>query len=277
MWPITNFTICFRGLLVIHKVDTVQPNFFEIGVVNDPHHFLKINTIKNGVLAESTSLEKHVNTQNKIWTLEVENPIGTGVTTYTRGPVGPINRTQHPFERDFRWIVELNDLNNVLPGVEIGLKTNEFAPVLRIHNGIFSTRVKSPELSMLVDGASQDFGFLAAVVACDIPMLPGQVRLMKPGADEPVFTFEPDENTIYEFANTPCDVPEHAGRGHQEDTESDDEDPCMNDHFKKYYTLFANPNRPIICFKKVGAQPAPDPATCGAIGAGGIRDPFGGS
>ena len=277
MWPVTTFTLGFRGLMVIHRVETVQPKYFEIGVVDDPDHFLRINSIKNGKLAETKSLEEYVNTRHKIWTLEVDNPMGAGVGAYTAGPA-ELNRKTHPHERDYRWLVELDDL---LPGIENELKTNDFKPVLRVYNGIFFTRVKSPELSKIVSGASHEFGHLASVVAVDIPMLAGRVRLMTQGSVEPVVTFEPDENTIYEFANTPCDVPDHGGGGHHDPRDPDDddeEDPCMNDHFHKYYSLFEHPeNRPSICFRKRSAQPAPDPATCGAVGAGGIKDPFGGA
>ena len=58
MWPLTTFTIGFRGLMVIHKVESEEPNYFEIGVLDDPNHALTLNTIKNGMLAETTLLPR---------------------------------------------------------------------------------------------------------------------------------------------------------------------------------------------------------------------------
>ncbi len=292
MWPLTTFTLGFRGIMVIHRVETENPNFFEVGVVDDPLHSLKINTIKNGMLAETTFLDKPAAGENRVWTLEVDNPIGTGVSTYTRGS-GEFDREHHQDERDYRWLTELGEL---FPGIEHELITNQFAPILRIHNGVFSTRVKSPVLSKIVDGGSHFFGSIAAVVACDIPMLAGRVRLVDQSTGDTLFTFEPDEDTIYEFANTPAEVlhdenshddvhapgehgpGEHGPGEHGSDDDDDEEDPCKFDHFKSYYRLFPRPEtKPVICFKKVSGHPAPDPATCGAAGTGGVRDPFGGS
>src|SRR5215213_6306390 len=274
MWPLTTFTLGFRGIMVIHRVETEEPNFFEVGVVNDPLHSLKINTIKNGMLAETTFLEKPA--AGAIWTLEVDNPIATGVSTYTRG-LEAFDRQRDQDDRDYRW---LTDLGELFPGIENELITDQFAPVLRINNGVFSTRVKSPELSKIVNGASRFFGCVAAVVACDIPMLAGRVRLVNQSGDT-LFPFEPDEETIYEFANTPSEVPHEADPGEPgssepaSDDDDDDEDPCRFDHFKSYYRLFPRPeNKPVICFIKVGGHPAPDPATCGAAGIG-RTDPFG--
>ena len=58
MWPLTTFTIGFRGIMVIHRVETENPNFFEVGVVDDPLHRLRINTIENGMLAETTYINR---------------------------------------------------------------------------------------------------------------------------------------------------------------------------------------------------------------------------
>jgi hypothetical protein len=285
MWPLTTFTLGFRGIMVIHRVETEDPNYFEVGVVDDPLHSLKINTIKNGMLAETAFINKPE--VGAIWTLEVDNPIASGVNTYTRGS-DEFDRQRHQDERDYRW---LTDLGELFPGIEDELITDGFAPVLRIYNGVFSTRVKSPELSKIVDGASHFFGSIAAVVACDIPMLAGQVRLVDQSTGDTLFTFEPDEDTIYEFANTPGEVlhdetehdelhdpGEHGSGEPGSDDDDDEEDPCRFDHFKSYYRLFPRPeNKPVICFKKVSGHPAPDPATCGAAGIGGRRSPFGGS
>jgi len=268
--------------MVIHKVETVEPNYFEIGVLNDPNHSLRINTIKNGMLAETTFLSRpdpDDPDEIRTWAIEVDNPLVKGVSTYKHTPPDFV-RKEHSDEKDFRWITELEEL---FPGIEGELKTDEFTPVLRVHDGIFYTRVKSPRLSKVVNGASEDFGYIAAVVACDIPILSsGSVRLVEQSPETPatLFTFEPDENTIYEFANIPSD---EAGHAEPEDAMYSSaaadpaDDACRFDHFKSYYQLFPNPDeRPKICFRKLDGPPAPDPATCGAVGTGGIKAPFGG-
>jgi len=268
--------------MVIHKVETVEPNFFEIGVVHDDLHFLRINTIKNGVVAAIDFLE--VNAEHRIWNLEVDNAIGSGVGTYTQGESGSIDRERHQYERDFRWITELGEL---FENVEEKIDTTKFSPVLRIRNGLFSTRAKSAELVKIVDGASEPFGSIAAVVACDVPMIAGgAVRIVEEATGRTLFTFDMDENTIYEFGNTPAEVPNHAGPhagpGHDHDDDApphdhaEATDPCSDEHFKRYYKLFREPESEIsVCFKKVSAHPAPDPATCGAAGLGGLKGPFG--
>lgn len=274
MWPLVTFTLCFRGLMVIHRVETVNPNYFEVGVVKDDDHFLRINTIRNGVLAETKFFKKEEIPDGSRWALEVDNPVGSGVSIYTQGAPGQIDRERHAHERDFRWITELSEL---FEEVEEKIDTTRFLPILRIPHGIFSTRAKSADLVKIVDGEVEPFGPIAAVVACDIPMIAGsRVRLVAQGGGT-LFTFEPDEKTIYEFANTPAEVPHQGGPrgGHMH--EDDNNDPCKDEHFKRYYKLFKDPDaEPSICFKKVGAAPAPDPATCGATGGGTIKGPFGG-
>ena len=294
MWPLTTFTLCFRGLMVIHKVETVEPNFFEIGVVEDDLHYLRINTIRNGVVAAIDFLE--VNKDHRIWNLEVDNPLGSGVSTYIQGDPDEFDRERHPYERDFRWITELGEL---FENVEEKIDTDKFLPDLRIRNGLFSTRAKSAELVKVVEGASEPFGSIAAVVACDIPVIAGgSVRIVEEATGRTVFTFLVEENTIYEFGNTPAEVPNHGESHHDNGDEDSDHpvhdhagdpamhdpasapgggtDPCQNEHFKRYYKLFKRPDEEIsICFKKVGPNPAPDPATCGATGVGGYKGPFG--
>jgi len=269
--------------MVIHKVESEEPNYFEIGVLNDPKHSLRINTIKNGMLAETlffTRPDLSDPDESHTWAIEVDYPLVNGVSAYTRPPSAFV-RKEHPDEKDFRWLTQLEDL---FPGIENELITNQFSPVLRIYDGIFYTRVKSPRLSKVTKTGSEDFGYIAAVVACDIPILStGSVRLVEQFADSPpntLFTFEPDENTIYEFANTPGDESGHA-EPHDAMRGSDDvnpaTDPCQFDHFHSYYVLFPNKDeRPVICFRKLDQPPAPDPATCGAVGTDGIKVPFGG-
>lgn len=290
MWPLTTFTLCFRGLMVIHKVETVEPNFFEVGVVPDDLHYLRVNRIKNGVIAEIEFLE--VNPDHRIWNLEVDNAIGSGVNTYIQGDPEAFDRERHPYERDFRWITELGEL---FEDIEEKIDTDKFKPVLKIHQGLFSTRAKSAELEKMVDGASEPYGSIAAVVACDIPIIAGgSVRIVEEATGRTVFTFEVEENTIYEFGNTPAETPTHAP--HDDNGEASDHehpahpragntvpnagaipaDPCQNEHFKRYYNVFKNPDAEAnICFKKITDHPAPDPATCGAAGIGGLKGPFG--
>lgn len=292
MWPLVTFTLCFRGLMVIHRVETVEPDFFEVGVVPDELHFLRINTIRNGVVAAIEFLD--ANPEHRIWNLEVDNPIGAGVSSYTQGNADDIDRERHQYERDFRWLPDLGELFGEIEGK---IDTDKFFPILRIRNGIFSTRARSEELEKIVNGGSEPFGFIATVMACDIPVIAGgSVRIVEEATGRTVFTFEVAENTIYEFGNQPAEVPDHGGShdGTLHDHESHptagdpaaapadpaaapaDPDPCQNEHFKRYYKLFKNPDEEdSICFKKLGAHTAPDPATCGAVGAGGLKGPFG--
>lgn len=289
MWPLMTFTLGLRGLMVIHKVETVEPHFFEVGVVQDDLHYLRISTIRNGVIAAIDFLE--VNPDHRIWNLEVDNAIGSGVNTYIQGDRDEFDRQRHQDERDFRWMTDLGEL---FEDIEDKIDTNKFGPVLRIHNGLFSTRAKSAELVKIVEGASEPFGAIAAVVACDILVIAGgSVRIVEEATGRTVFTFNVEENTIYEFGNTPAEVPNHGevhhdngGGGHDHpDHNGDpvmppaaagDPDPCQNEHFHRYYKLFKHPDDELnICFKKVGPNPAPDPATCGAVGVGGLRGPFG--
>jgi hypothetical protein len=279
--------------MVIHKVETVDPNFFEVGVVQDDLHFLRINTIRNGVIAAIDFLE--VNPAHRIWNLEVDNTIASGVSTYIQGDPEDFNRETHQYERDFRWITELGEL---FENIEEKIDTSKFFPVLKINEGLFSTRAKSAELVKIVDRASEPFGAIAAVVACDIPIMAGgRVRLVEEATGREVFAFEVAENTIFEFGNQPAEVPNHGGGHHEDggdggggdnhpdhahaaDVPMDNPgdgppDPCQDEHFKRYYKLFKEPEARSVCFKKVGPNPAPDPATCGAAGVGGFKGPFG--
>jgi hypothetical protein len=283
--------------MAIHKVETVHPNFFEVGVVQDDLHFLRINTIRNGVIAAIDFLE--VNPANRIWSLEVDTAIAAGVSTYIQGDPENFNRETHQYERDFRWITELGEL---FENIEEKIDTSKLVPVLRIHEGLFSTRAKSAELVKIVDRSSEPFGAIAAVVACDIPMMAGgRVRLVEEATGKELFVFEPAENTIYEFGNQPAEVPnhgahhddgdngggggggdEHPNHAHAADAPMDNPgaeepmDPCQDEHFHRYYKLFKEPEAKSVCFKKLGPNPAPDPATCGAAGLGGFKGPFGG-
>ncbi|HEY9282860.1 MAG TPA: hypothetical protein VIP46_05350 [Pyrinomonadaceae bacterium] len=278
MWTGSSLTIVFRGLLVMHEVRPESgPSYFEVGVVPDDHHVLRINTIKNGVLASVTNLEARVDSRRPRWRLQVANPLG-GVSTHTAP--GGFRRRTHRVEEDYRWITDLAEVFDD-PNVEDRMDTSVLRPVVRIDNGVFYTRLKSPTLRKLVDGAPFPFGALAGVVGCDIPAFGGGARLVNEQEPErPIFNFEPGPNTIYEFSNAPPDVevphdPHHRTPGADaaasdviEAVRARAPEDCADDHFLKYYKLFRNPaDEPVICFTEPDEQPAPDPALCGPVGS----------
>jgi hypothetical protein len=168
------------------------------------------------------------------------------------------------------------------------INTDTLLPIMTIPSGVFYTRLRSPELSMLREGASEPFGCMASVTGCDIPILAGRVRLVEQGTGQLIFDFTPEENTIYEVVNTPPDVEAHEpdedpchdpakelnNRGEGDQPNTAPPDPCEHDHFTNYHRLFRNPNEPKICFTKVGPHPAPDPFLCGMVMLGQRKEPF---
>ncbi|HEV2706278.1 MAG TPA: hypothetical protein VGV59_10165 [Pyrinomonadaceae bacterium] len=293
MWTGVSLTIVFRGLLVIHKVVPEEGNpYFEIGVLPEEGHFLRINTIKNGVLAATRTLADRVNPRRPFWRLVVDNPLG-GVSTHTHGE---FDRESHPIEDDYRWV---NDFNELFGDLTDKLDTGILEPVIRIPHGVFYTRLKSPPLSKLVDETAEPFGAIAAVTGCDIPMFGGGARLEEATTGNLIFDFAPEANTIYELTNTPPDVevehehehgcphcgcphhlPEHDHANTNARREGGDERAsqhgCEGDHFRSYYRLFKNPDaEPQICFVRPGPAPAPDPALCGVIHVSQPNKPFG--
>jgi hypothetical protein len=286
MWPPSTITIAFRGLLVFHEVTNQScGSFFEVGVIRDPHHILRINTIKNCLLTSTTRLKGQVNPRHPYWRLVVDNPVGAGVSKYTRGE--KFDRIRHDDERDYRWINNFNEhFENAANKVDLDC----LVPILRIPHGVFYTLLKSIPLTKIKDGTSFAYGSQAEATGLDISFMAGRVRLVHEHTCKTIFNFLPEANTTYEFANTPPDIDvehdphdgPHPGSGEVKDDAltgprhrldeldpavNQTDDPCRNDHFKNYYQLFKDPsNEPSVCFKIPGPRPAPDPYLCGAVG-----------
>jgi hypothetical protein len=110
------------------------------------------------------------------------------------------------------------------------------------------------------------YGPSAAVVGCDIPVGDaGAVKLMAGGSrGATVFTFVPDEGTVYEISNGPPDVPV--------------EEPLSIDapgHFHMYYDkLFRRPYRDQFDLLMDDQAPAPDPTLCGVVYLSKRQDPL---
>lgn len=265
----------------MHRVETrTGRSYMEIGVLPAPHHYLRINTIKNCVIASTTLLEHNanpdddkVNPRHPLWRLIIDNPVGGGVSAESyRGFDREFDRGA---EEDFRWIVDLES-PDMFGTLESKIDTDCLLPIMIIPNGIFYTRLKSPPLNIRRNGESSPFGCIASVTGCDIPILGGRVRLIEQGTGELIFDFEPAEHTIYEVVNTPPDIeihePEDPCHEHPEkkaNEHRDEPDPCDFDHFKNYYRLFKEPDaQDQICFFKADAAPAPDPFLCGVVSLG---------
>lgn len=283
-------TIVFRGLMVLHK----QADTMEIGFVNalynpaDEHvhagavnhadhpavHVPRILTTKNGVLSAIFDLRNRPELGAvRDWTLVVDNP-GDSRASFSPPPTpGSFDRTVSgtgtAFERDFRWITDLegSDLHN--RDLSLDINTRQFLFVLYVSHGEFYTRLRSPELKRRRLGPPQVdsfYGPSAAVVGCDIPVGDaGAVKLMAGGSrGATVFTFVPDEGTVYEISNGPPDVPV--------------EEPLSVDapgHFHMYYDkLFRRPYRDQFDLLMDDQAPAPDPTLCGVVYLGKREDPL---
>ena len=291
----TNITIVFRGLMVLHKhEDTMEVGFIDalsnpseqqaqadaMNAMNPADHSAvhvpRILTTKDGVLSAIFDLRNRPELGVvRDWTLVVDDPGGgarsAGATlsessTFLRTGTG----SGSSFERDFRWITDLEgpDLHN--RDLSLDINTRQFLFVLYVPYGEFYTRLRSPGLTRRLMGSSSPvevpYGPAAAVVGCDIPVSAGgTVKLMAGGASgATVFTFVPDEGTVYEISNGPPDVPV--------------EEPLPIDapgHFHMYYEkLFRRPFREQFDLFKDDRAPAPDPALCGAVYLGQRRDPL---
>lgn len=289
MWSPSTFTIVFRGLLVFHLVENRNgQRRFDIGVLPEEGHFLRINTITNCVLAGVFPLEAHVRRTQPFWRLAVDNPVGGGISIHTSGT--QFDRLTHPDEKDFRWLTDIEGREFYDRELTEELDTCPLMPILRVYNGIFYTRLKSTQLERRQgNGQFELFGSIAGVVGCDIPILGGRVRLMQEDTGVRIFPFKVEPNTIYEFANTPPDIGPHdehraraaaalaAGDRQGEAEPERAEDAAREaaaqsadddvDHFQSYYRLFTNPDPDErFRFQKPGGDPAPDPALCGATG-----------
>jgi len=288
----TTITIVFRGLMVLHKFeDTMEVGFIDAlynpsdehvhaGAVNHADHpavhVPRILTTKDGVLSAIFDLRNRPELGTvRDWTLVVDDPTvgvmgGAGATLF-QNPA--FSRTStgsgSAFERDFGWITDLeaSDMHNRDLSLEIN--TRQFLFVLYVPQGEFYTRLRSPELKRRRLGpprVESFYGPSAAVVACNIPIDDtGTVKLMAGGSSgATVFTFVPDEGTIYEISNSPPDVP-------VEEPLSVD----SPDHFHMYYDkLFRRLLRDQFDLVMDDRAPAPDPTLCGVVYLGTRRDPL---
>ena len=253
-------TICFRGLMVMHKAaDHVQ-----LGVLPAPGHFPRITTITNSVFAKTFDLndpaQPSIDPDRPIWRLDVDSP--NGISFLTTGAT--FNRKTHQDPTDFRWCSDLEGTEFYNEDLTTRLNTNELLPVVRVFNGSFYTRLKTPPLFRSEgSGDAEEFGCIAAVTGCDITLNGDSARLIEEGSDRVLFTFTNEPNTIYEFANTPPDI----GHGHHHG------EPMPKDHFQLYYEMFSD----LTGIEKFGFQEppsgllapsAPSPALCGLLQLG---------
>ena len=270
MSEVSTLTIVFRGLMIFHKDE--ENDRMEIGILRVHGHIPRVLTIKNGVLAAVRVFEEE-DLKQPFWELEVTNPVGLGVSTYTNGSV-KFERKTHKDDRDFRWIMDLEARDFYNRDLTKEMNTNKLMPVLHVPHGEFYTRLKSPLLLRKEGpGEFEPFGCVAAVTGCDIPFDGGGAELKVAGGST-LFTFKNEPNTIYEITNTPPDVvppPEqdgrHVGGPHteatpatQRKTEGKDSPP---DHFQHYYDLFPVIPSPRFEFQPANPTPGPDPALCG--------------
>jgi hypothetical protein len=245
-------------------------SFFEVGIVHVEHlmpphhipHILRIITYKNGVPDTVKVVQDEVNTKPRLWRLDVTNPVTPGVRKDQQGAT--FNRMQHPHDRDYRWLVDLEDNTEFYGPLNGKLDTSVLKPVLRIRNGLFYTRLKSHPQTRRKDGVpgKPPFGRAAAAIGCDIELNNGgsaTLRFDNTGEDIFDFAIDPSGNTLYEIVNTPPDthVP---GTGEE--------------HFICYYDMFTAAV-PKFHFEAQGLlAPGPSPALCGATGLGQFPNPL---
>lgn len=260
--PDTTLTIVFRGLMVMHKA----PDHVQLGILPAPGHFPRITTITNSVFVKTFDLnnpeQPSIDPDRPIWRLDVDSP--SGITFLTTGET--FDRKTHEDPKDFRWSSDLEGTEFYNEDLTTRLNTGQLLPVVKIFNGSFYTRLKTPPLLRSQGAnAAEEFGCIAAVTGCDIVLNGNNARLIEEGSDRVLFTFTNEPDTIYEFANTPPDIEPHPGHHH--------EDPVPADHFQLYYELFSD----LTGIEKFGFRadeagalgpPAPHPALCGIVRLG---------
>jgi hypothetical protein len=260
--PEKTLTIIFRGLMVLRQHGSGAGSRFEIGIVQVPgpdhaphhiHHIPRISTFKNGVL-DQVKVVEGFQAPHRIWELEVDGPTTVGVSTDQQGAT--FTRLTHPYERDYRWLLDFEEAPVAGYGPLMGkINTSVLSPVIHIPNGVFYTRLKSPSL-LRARGSDpeSEFGAVAAAIACDIKLSGDFAKLKVADNGIQVFKFEADTtgNTLYDFANTPPDT--HIFNPAEE-------------HFLHYYDMFTT-RVPEFHFREPNPQPAPRPALCGATGLG---------
>jgi hypothetical protein len=241
-------------------------------------HIPRILTTKNGVLSEIFDLRNRPELGSvRNWTLEVTNPRDTAVSLRQQNSPNPAipqsafvrtaTGSGEDFEKDFRWITDLEAADLHGRDLSLELNTRQFLFVLYVRNGSFYTRLLSPVLrrKRLNPMQVEAYGPSAAVVGCDITFEDdGGVSLMAGGPNgSTVFNFESDEGTVYEISNGPPDVPV------EQATPLD-----APGHFHMYYDkLFKNPVREFDLITEDQA-PAPDPTLCGVTFLSLRRDPL---
>jgi hypothetical protein len=298
-------TIVFRGLMVLHPHgDTMEIGFVDAlynGSAAQEHnhngnaatqtdhppnhheaHVPRILTTTDGVLSSIFDLRNRPELGTvRNWSLEVRNPIGSGISfsqqmiaTTTGTEVLPFVRTAtgsgEQFEKDFRWITDMEapDLHGRDLSVEIN--TRQFLFVLYVPHGSFYTRLKSPVLRRKRRSSPliEDYGPIAAAVGCDIEFGAGGGVTLKAGGStgSTVFNFDHDHDgrTVYEISNGPPDVPS--------------EEPIPLDapnHFHMYYDkLFKDSRLDRFDLLTEDQAPAPDPTVCGVTYLGLRQDPL---
>lgn len=291
----STISIVFRGLMVLHKYeDTMEVGFIDAlynpsdehahtGAVDHADHSAvhvpRILTTKDGVLSAIFDLRNRPELGAvRDWTLVVDDPTVSatsipGASLFQDAALAPFTRDNtgsgSDFERDFRWIIDLegSDLHN--RDLSLDINTRQFLFVLYVPCGQFYTRLRSPNLKRRRLGPPQSeifFGPTAAVVGCNIPIDDtGTVKLMAGGSSgATVFTFVPDEGTVYEISNGPPDVPVEV--------------PLSVDapgHFHMYYDkLFRRPYRDQFDLLMDDRAPAPDPTLCGVVYLGRRQGPL---
>jgi hypothetical protein len=258
-------TIVFRGLMVFHRLG----DFMEIGFLDAPGHVPRILTMKGGILASVFDLRTRPELRKvRNWGLEVTNPLQPTATTFTEGE--SFDRLTHRNPRDFRWIADLEARDLFGRNLSAELNTSQLLLVLYVRHGEFYTKMKSPLLTRktIKTDAEVAYGSMAAVTGCDIKFDTGTLKLVAGGTGGTVafrFTEGVDQDTIYEFSNSPPDVPLDKPTP-----------PDEGGHFPMYYDhlFITQPDDAFKLVKSEDTDPAPDPALCGATLLGSRTDPL---
>jgi hypothetical protein len=270
-------TIVFRGLMVFSN----QPQTMEIGLVDAPFHdsghtgaghpaneahVPRILSMKDGVLAEVMDLRLRPELGAvRNWELVVTDTT-QAVTTETQGAT--FDRKTHAFDRDFRFITDLEGPGLHDKPLSAEINTRQLLMVLYVHHGNFYTKLLSPPLKVKQvqpPTGAVPYGKAAAVVGCDITFQDtGTLKLMAGGtAGVVVKEFQP--GMIYEISNAPPDVP------------FDEPTPeTALGHFHMYYDklFIAHPPAKQFDLLRDDGAPAPDPALCGVTFLSRRTDPL---
>lgn len=253
--PESLLTIVFRGLMVFHKQGSGPGSVFEVGLhsaTRHKEHFLRINTIKNGIVADIRPLEDAIGTTNRRWNVEIDGQIGNSVKLSPHTTTA-FNRKddENNDEEDFAWTMDLES-DSFFGPLGTRIDTANLRPVIRVPSGRCYSRIKSPKVRRKTDGSTTepDFGRLCGAVGCDIRLTGQHAQLLPEGSDEPLFIFKVAPNTIYEVAYLPPDFPPPAE---------------PTDHFHHFYHKLLDTTLPEFSFEVLSGAVAPSPALCGEI------------